>query len=185
MRIWELAVERMKAEVEVEAASRLEQTKREILDRLGRQFAELMRTSPRDLDEYVQTLPLERQAIVAAVHEQSMKSTKKRPQKGQTGRERIPPNPEALKAMIARLSESGADIAAMPVLADGCFLYRGQMYILGNAIQIATRNEGNCIQGVVASVTVAEIDISFKDGTIITVSREDLAAGTVVLIPAE
>jgi hypothetical protein len=184
MQLLEDSIQRLKAEYQAQAESAYDDKRREILDRLSRQFTELSRQSPREVEAYLAAQP-QKMAKFALLQEHQSRQPKKR-----GARAAVPaPNPchsaeEDLGAILSEMREAGVDINELVIFADGCFLYRGGVFCVGDRIQVETRNPGRLIQAAISAVTVAELELAFKDNTIVTLTKEQLTSRDVVLVPA-
>jgi hypothetical protein len=186
VRLWDLAVDGLKSAAQTEARARYDDKKREILERVYRQFAELMRTCGREIDAYVLTLPPDKQARVAILREQCLKAPRKRgPKMVWTLSEPSQTAADDLREILSEVAASGVDPAGIILFGDGCFLYGGRLYCVGNTIQVESRNPGHCAWATVAAVTIAEIELSFREHTVMTIALEQLESKRVVFLPAE
>jgi hypothetical protein len=187
VRLWERAAARVKSEDLAEANARYEEQKLELLDHLCSQFSDLMRTSGPELADYIRSLPPAKRATVVMLGEASHRAGKKRSHKAAHPKAQAKSLPiDGLRAVLTKAAEAGGvDVRAMVILADNCFLYGGRIYSVGNAVRLETRIPGRTMQGLITSATMDEIDVTFHDGTLVTLEKGDLAFGRIAIHPAD
>jgi hypothetical protein len=185
VRLFEQSINDLKAEYQAQANSAYDEKKREILDRLCRQHQDLQRQSGCEIESYLSVHP-EKQTKLSILQDHQAKMAKKRSPKTAHPAPDPPHNAdEDLQEIFAEMRQTQIDVDAMVVFADGCFLYGGRAFCVGDRIQAETRNPGKYVLGVVSAVTVAELELVFKDSTVVTLVKDDLISRRVVLTPGE
>jgi hypothetical protein len=101
-----------------------------------------------------------------------------------------PPSPEEafdtdFTAIISEWEAAGRDPSKEVILADGCFMYHGHVFAVDEQVRAKTRIEGRYMEAKVTAVTTAEIELTFRDHSIVSIDRDLLVSGAVAfLLPA-
>jgi hypothetical protein len=177
VRALDLVVDQMKADLEAECRARYDEKRREVLERLYGQFAELLHGASLEVEMFAATLPPAKQAHLATLRTRALRAAERAP--------RAPPPSAAredIRAVLAEL-EGEQDFPSLVVFSDHSLLCAGRVFNVGDAVQIETRITGDLAQATVAAVTSEEVEVLFRDNTLIALAKADVVAGRVVLAP--
>ena len=155
--------------------SAVKKKKDEILQKILRSYADISRIYGKEISQYISTAPEEKQDIFKFLQTAVPKQPKKRSQRQASS---VNDNQQAaffedFDFIMNDRKNDGDDLASQVILTDGCFLYNGICYAVGDSVGIV-RTSNLIIQAKIELVTKAEITFSFADGSIMRITKEDL-----------
>lgn len=156
--------------------------KEEILQRILKNFADLMKSSSREIEFYISGASLEKKQLFQFLQTTTPKPIKKR------NITRTPIHTAEISSnfdtdfheMYNDLVESGIDMENEVILSDGSFLYQGHCYSVGDTLFIS-KISNSAIQAKVDLVTTEEVTLVFPDKSFMKIKKDDLLQHKIVL----
>ncbi|KAH0794485.1 hypothetical protein GPJ56_001510 [Histomonas meleagridis] len=180
----EKSIQEIKESIEKEYQRRYDLKKKEIQDRVFHQFGDLLKQFGKEIEEYIKLIPPERQQLHASLSAEIQKPAKNQ-QQINISKTTTPSSvfQEDFSKIISQMQADGVNTNSMTIIADRAMFYHDQVFFQGNSVSVETRMR-NKLSGTIDSITKGEIEISFKDNSVLSISDIDLKEGRVVLYPA-